>query len=61
MARVHPAVPRQQGLKDIPHYHDDGDPQARAHQDASDYLLVVCGHVPTVDREERERREINTF
>lgn len=52
---MHPAVPRQQALKDIPHYHDYGDPQARAHQNASNYLLAVRGHVSTVDRDiERE-------
>lgn len=49
VACVHPAVPRQQALEDIPHDHDDGDPQSRAHQDPSDYPLAVCRHVATVD------------
>lgn len=51
MASMHPAVPRQQALQDIPHDHDDGDPQARAHQNSSDYPLAVCGDVSTVDRD----------
>lgn len=54
MACVHPAVPWQQALKDIPHNHDYGHPQASAHQNSSNYLLAVCGHISAVDRE-RER------
>lgn len=57
MACVHPAVPRQQALEDIPHNHDDGDPESRAHQDPPYDPLAVCRHVATVDGKKQSKGE----
>lgn len=57
MARMHPSVPRQQALEDIPHNHDDGHPQSRAHQNPSNYPLAVCGHVAAVDEKTQSKGE----
>lgn len=64
MALIHPTVPGQQTLQDIPHDHDYCNPQASAHQHASNYLLGVCGQIPAVDRDkddsDRNERHIDT-
>lgn len=57
MACMHPAVPRQQALEDIPHNHDDGNPQSCAHQDPSNHPLAVRRHVATVDDDKQRKVE----
>ena len=56
---VHPAMPRQQALEDVPHDEDDADPQPRAHQHAPHRPLVVTGQVPAGEgqREAQRRKE----
>lgn len=62
MALIHPTVPWQQTLEDVPHDHDYWNPKARAHQYSSHYLLGVCGQIPTVDRDKdaSDRNECHT-
>lgn len=60
MALVHPTVPGQQTLQDIPHDHDYCNPQAGAHQHSPDDLLGVGRQIPTVDTDKDDRNECHT-
>lgn len=49
MAGMHPSMPGQQALKDIPHNNDYRYPQTRANKNTANNLLRVCGHIAAVE------------
>ena len=53
---VHPAVPGQQALQDVPHDEDDADPQPGAHQHPPHCPLAVTGQIPPGEGEGGDQR-----